>query len=63
MVHTGVQITTQNMQKFYAISTTNGRPDLTTENHWVKKFHWTHFFCVNKDIFYTKKAPVGYKNF
>ena len=23
----------QNMQKFYAISLTNGRPDLTTENH------------------------------
>ena len=29
----------QILQKFYAISLAKGRPDLTTENHLLKKFH------------------------
>ena len=33
----------------------NGRSDLTTENHWIKKFYWKHFFWLNKDIFF----PLG----
>ena len=33
MVHTCIEVRAQNMQKFHAISLTNGRPDLTTENH------------------------------
>ena len=41
----------QILQKFYAISLAKGRPDLTTENHWLKKFHWLFgFFGMNKDI-------------
>ena len=64
MVHTCVEVRIQNMQMFYVISLTNGRPDLTTENYWIKKFHWTHFFWLNKDIFFIRqKTPVGYKNF
>ena len=64
MVHTYVEARTQNMQKFHAISLTNGRPDLTTENHWIKKFHWAHFFWLNNNIyFHTKKTPFEYKNF
>ena len=64
MFYPCVKVGIQNMQKFYAISLTNGRPDLTTENHWIKKFHWTHFFWLNKKyIFYTKKNPVGFKIF
>ena len=36
MFYTCVEVRVQNMQKFYAISLINGRPDLTTENHWMK---------------------------
>ena len=32
-----VEIRIQTMQKFYAISLTNVRPDFATENHWIKK--------------------------
>ena len=63
MVHTYVEARIQNMQKFHAISLTNGRPDLTTENHWIKKFHWAHFFWLNNIYFHTKKTPFEYKNF
>ena len=46
----------QTMQKFYAISKTNGRPDSTTENHWIKKIHWKYFsiffdWILNINIF------------
>ena len=37
MVHTRAKVRKQNMQKFRAILLTNRRPDLTTENHCVKK--------------------------
>ena len=40
MPHICVKIRIQTIQKHYAISLTNGRSDLTTENHWIKKFHW-----------------------
>ena len=64
MVHTCVEVRIQNMQKFYAISLTNGRPDLTTENHWIKKIYWTHLSWLNKNIyFHTKKTPFAYKKF
>ena len=37
MVHTRIKVRKRNMQKFRAILLTNRRPDLTTENHWMKK--------------------------
>ena len=55
MFHTCVEVKIQNMQEFYAISLTNVRPDLTSENHWIKKFHWTHFFWLSKNIFHIQK--------
>ena len=54
MAHTCIEARIQSVQKFHAISLTNGRPDLTTENHWIKKFHWTPFF----DYIFIRKNPV-----
>ena len=54
----------QNMQKLYAISLTNGRPDVAAKNHWIKKFHWAHYFWLNKDIYFNIKKPgIEIKNF
>ena len=50
-----VELGIQNMQKFYAIALTNGRPDLTTKNHWIKIIHWTHFFLLINNIFFILK--------
>ena len=58
MFHTCVEVRIQNMQKFYAISQTNGRPDLTNENSLNKKislntffFHWIKIYYL-----YEKKS-------
>ena len=45
----------QNMLKFYVISLTNGRPDLTIENHWIKKFYRVQFCWLNKGTFFIWK--------
>ena len=39
MAHIFAEVRIQAMQKLYAISLTNRRPDLVTENHYIKKFH------------------------
>ena len=49
------QVRMQSIEKFYAISLTNGRPGLTTENYWIKEFQWTHIFSLNKDMFFIWK--------
>ena len=46
MFHTCVEVRIQNMQKFYAISLTNGRPDLTTENNWIEKLSLNTDFLI-----------------
>ena len=57
MFHTCVEVRIQNMQEFYGISLTNGTPDLISENHWLKKFNWTHLFDWMKIYFSHKKSP------
>ena len=50
-------------KSFYAISLTNGRPDLFTKNHWKNYFIKKIFFDWIKIYFLYKKNLFEYKHF
>ena len=62
MVHTCVEVRIQNMQKFYAISLTNGRPGFDYQKSLNTKISLNIFFVFalieqrHEKNFYTKKT-------